>query len=476
MAKHYGADSMMSTCAQSSLVRGHRSVAGLLLALALCLPLTASAGLDPRFGSGGKLFLDFPASAFTLDAFGNLYVAGATCGASCQLTIAKFDSTGAPVRSFGTNGTALISIGANSYASGIALDGSGNLYVSGVTEDAAHTLTSRAFAVVKLDSKGNLVTTFGDAGKQVVKYATDSVDEPPVGVVLTPAGSVYLSGTSIYGGTQFTVAKLDSSGNLSWLRAVRFGNNDFLNHGDRLSETVADPAGNLFVAGITVGIQVPAPFCEIAKLDSAGALIPSFGSGGKRIVALTAGQLGCTTIAQDRNGNVYIAGADNNAIRIVKLDANGNEVNGFGVNGVLTIDVGPDDYASRIKFDTRGNLWVFGYTATGFVPGFPLGTETYSLVIAKIDPNGNLAADFGSGGKQVISIGLSDYATSGAVDGGGGVYVLGQTSVANQPQSVIVKLTELSSADIAIPTLSNLAVAFLAGLVAVSGAVFVGRR
>ena len=226
MAKHYGADSMMSTCAQSSLVRGHRSVAGLLLALALCLPLTASAGLDPRFGSGGKLFLDFPASAFTLDAFGNLYVAGATCGASCQLIIAKFDSTGAPVRSFGTNGTALISIGANSYASDIALDGSGNLYVSGVTEDAAHTLTSRAFAVVKLDSKGNLVTTFGDAGKQVVKYATDSVDEPPVGVVLTPAGSVYLSGTSIYGGTQFTVAKLDSSGNLSWLRAVRFGNND----------------------------------------------------------------------------------------------------------------------------------------------------------------------------------------------------------------------------------------------------------
>ena len=53
-----------------------------------------------------------------------------------------------------------------------------------MTEDAAHTLTSRAFAVVKLDSKGNLVTTFGDAGKQVVKYATDSVDEPPVGVVL----------------------------------------------------------------------------------------------------------------------------------------------------------------------------------------------------------------------------------------------------------------------------------------------------
>jgi hypothetical protein len=140
------------------------------------------------------------ASGVTTDSSGNVYVAGSTTGAFDGSTnaggsdafIAKYDSSGNQtwVMQFGTASDEIVS--------GVATDSSGNVYVTGSTAGALYGTTNagrRDAFIAKYDSSGNQmgIKQFGTTGG-------DSAS----GVTIDSSGNVYVTGYTtgaLYGTT-----------------------------------------------------------------------------------------------------------------------------------------------------------------------------------------------------------------------------------------------------------------------------------
>lgn len=114
-----------------------------------------------------------------VDSSGRILVAGTACvdrnsNGSCDSSIeldfiiVRFDSYGLIDNSFGSNGVKIINVSDVAFninkrdcANSLTLDNEGNIYVTGYTRDGSDI---SYVAVVKLDSNGNIVTSFGSNG------------------------------------------------------------------------------------------------------------------------------------------------------------------------------------------------------------------------------------------------------------------------------------------------------------------------
>ena len=260
-------------------------------------------------------------NSIAVDASGNSYVTGyfkgsATFGSTSltnnegyDIFIAKLDSSGNWLWAKNAGGTS------NDYGYGIAVDASGNSYVTGCFQDTditfgSTTLTSSGeydIFIAKLDSSGDW--------KWATKAGGTSTDHG-FGIAVDASGNSYVAGyfkgTATFGDTTLTsngdydifVAKLDSSGN--WLWAQKAGGTG-TDYGQRIA---TDSEGNSYVIGYFPGI---ATFGNteltssggfdifVAKLDSSGNWLWAKNAGG------TAYDRG-NGIAIDANGNSYVTG------------------------------------------------------------------------------------------------------------------------------------------------------------------------
>lgn len=371
-------------------------------------------------------------SGIAIDADGNVYVTGsspATWGnpinafeGSRAAFLAKIDTDGALVWN-----TFL----ANADLSGIAVDANGNIYVTGGSGPWGNPLrayegSGDAFAA-KLTSSGALVwNTFLGGG------ATDDGS----GIAVDGNGNVYITGTSqptmlyssatwgnpirVYaGGSDAFVAKLDSDGVLAWnsfLGGIGCGAVD----NDRGSGIAVDVNGNVYATGYSecawgdpISPWTADIHAFVAKLNTNGDLLWSTFLGG-------------SGIAVDAGGNVYVTGASSGTwgspIRpwtkgsdafAAKLNTNGALVwntflGGAASDGGVGIAVGADG-----KVYVTGTSYAkWGTPVRAFVQG-------YDAFAAKLDVNGSLVWNSFLGGT------LSDSGNGIAVDNSGTVYVTG---------------------------------------------------
>jgi hypothetical protein len=319
--------------------------------------------------------------------------------------------------------------GTEDAGTGVAVDGSGNVYVSGFSNATwgspvlAYSSGQDAFAA-KLDSGGTLTwnTFLGGAG---------NTDEG-TGVAVDSSGNVYVTGfsnatwgspVSAYStGFEAFAAKLDSSGALTW--------NTFLGGGgtDLGQGVAADGSGNVYVTGYsdaTWGSPVSAyssgQDAFAAKLNSSGSLTWNTFLGG------SGGDLG-QGVAVDGSGNVYVTGSS---------DAT------WGGSPVRTYSTGSDAFAAKldstgsltwntflggsgldngvgIAVDGSGNVYVTGFSDATWgspVRAYNSGQDAFA---AKLDSNGTLTWNTFLGGS-----GTEDAGHRIAVDGSGNVYVTG---------------------------------------------------
>ena len=325
-------------------------------------------------------------------------------------------------------------LGSSGYDVGYALavDGGGNVYVAGISDGTWGTPV-RAFSgsydafAAKLDSSGNLTwNTFLGGSDYDVGQA----------LAVDGSGNIYVSGSSYTtwgspvraysGNVDAFAAKLDSSGNLTW--------NTFLGGSDRddSGEALAvDASGNVYIAGFSGGTwgSPVRPFsggvsdAYAAKLDSSGNLTWNTFLGGSDYD-------GGQALALDGSGNVYMAGSSHatwgspvrafngpyNAFA-AKLDFGGNLIwNTFlgGSDG--------DNSGQALAVDGSGNVYVAGFCGGTWgspVRAFSSGNE--DAYTAKLDSSGNLIWNTFLGGSD------GDYGYAVAVDGSGNVYVAGQS-------------------------------------------------
>ncbi len=324
------------------------------------------------------------------------------------------------------------------YGIGVALDASGNAYVSGMfsgTVDFDPNQTN--------PGSNHVLIASGDYANFAAKYLADGTFQWATDLGAngqgTPAETIAVRGADVFvgyptataGGTDnvATVARLDAAtGAVAWATTLTGG-------GTTAVGVAADPTGGVYVTGNDAVSQA-----FVSRLDAAGNVVwttTSVGTGsayGSRIVV-------------DAAGNAYVSGAYTGAVTfgtatknswsgsldalVWKLNAAGGSVwaGNFGSNGT--------DYAKGIALDGSGNVLVTGGWGSGSTTASqnnnfnPNGSPAVKLTnrgnfdtyIAKLVPaaNGSLTLSWAKG----IGGTGSDWGQGVVADAAGNVYSTG---------------------------------------------------
>jgi|GEM_PF-1702642 len=394
-------------------------------------PITTALNWNTFFGNNG---IADQVRAIAVDTNGNLYVTG-TSGGTWGSPLSPFGSGSsyAFVAKLNSNGNLIWNtfLGAD-YGSAITVDGSGNVFVSGYSTTNWGSPV-RAFGgggqdayVAKLNGNGSLAwnTFLGGSG-------TDSGN----GIAVDGSGNVYVTGysTANWGAPQRAyssgydafAAKLNSSGGLTW--------NTFLGQSgtDTGSAITADGSGNAYVAGWSDGTW-GSPMRAFTTGSSRNGFVAKLNSTGSNIWNTFLGGSGLNTpngISVDGSGNVFVAGVDtvtwgtpvqafsgNNDAFAVKLNSSGaltwnTFLGGSGMVG-----------ATGVAIDGNGNVFVAGNSdSTWGTPAraYNGGSDVFT---AQLNSNGTLVWNTFLGGSG------TDYGDGIATDGSGNLYVAGTSS------------------------------------------------
>ncbi|MEO8209231.1 MAG: SBBP repeat-containing protein, partial [bacterium] len=198
------------------------------------------------------------ASSVVLDNTGNIYITGKSTGNGSLEDIAtiKYNPAGSQVWASRYNGAANNS----DEASSIAFDKSGNIIVSGKSKSV-----SLNYDMITL--KYNLSGTQQWAK---IHNGTNNSDDEVNSVITDNSGNVFITGSSnnTITNSDFTTIKYNPTGIEQWVSNY----NGTLNNTDKASSICIDPAGNIYVSGVSQDIGTNMNYCTI-KYNSNGALI-----------------------------------------------------------------------------------------------------------------------------------------------------------------------------------------------------------
>jgi uncharacterized delta-60 repeat protein len=244
--------------------------------------------LDPTFGTGGKVTIDFAggadaAAALAVQADGKLVVAGsATVGTNGNFALARLRPNGTLDPTFGTGGIVIVDIGGSFDDARALVVQDGRVVAAGFTfgDDFA----SGDFALARLRPNGTLDPTFGTAGIVTTDVA-GSFDDAEA--LILQDGKLIAGGTSFTGTTSdFALARYRPNGTLD----PTFGTGGTVTTdlsggvlgGDDLINALVIQDGRLVAAGFAFTGETSTGFdFALARYRLDGALDPAFGTGGK---------------------------------------------------------------------------------------------------------------------------------------------------------------------------------------------------
>jgi len=185
-------------------------------------------------------------------------------------------------------------------------------------------------------------------------------------------------------------------------------------------------------------------YFALVRLDSTGSLDTTFGQSSSGLVAknfdITKDEFG-NSLAITTTGDYILGGSQQiisstNSFAIAKFDTTGSPISSFGSSGLVVVTnffTGSDDYGASLKIQQDGKF-VLGGTSTQL----PSGDTCYAVV--RVDPTtGTLDSSFGTGGQvitdlssQTPSINLTGNSVALQLNGKivlGGTYSIPSTSV-----------------------------------------------
>ncbi len=296
--------------------------------------------------------------AVAVDAIGNVYI-GEAIGRVRKVAPDGTISTVAGTGTFGFSGDGGPATAAKlTLPSGLAIDGSGNLYIADrynyrirrVTRDGIITTVAGTGYAGQAAGTGGYS---GDAG-----IATSARLGPPSGIALDPQGNLYIA-DEING----RVRKVSADG---VIRTVAGPATEGPGGGLSPAGIALDRAGNLYIAD-NAGLAV-------WKVAAAGTITRVAGRGfppgdsGNCTPALSAAFGQALSIALDGHGTIYLADAAKDKVRMVSADGSFSTVAGTGQHGWFGAGLAPGDGGPAtaaplgsppgIAVDGDGNLYV----------------------------------------------------------------------------------------------------------------------
>lgn len=348
-------------------------------------------------GNGNQLWVacyggpgdgDNTAYAVAVDGAGNVYVTGQSISQEGDLDYAtvKYDKDGRELWVARYNGPGNNVDGADA----LVVDSEDNVYVTGNSRgNKGHD----DYATIKYDPDGNQLW--------VARYD----DGSPTALTVDNAGNVYVTGFSRAGDDlHYATVKYDSNGNQLWVSTYNApeGGQDIA------YALVVDNMGNVFVTGRSISANYD---YATVKYDSQGNelwLARYNGSANRGDQA--------TSIAVDTDGNIYVTGRSDNKNRdrdytTLKYDTGGKLLWEARYNGP---DKG-DNMAEALAVDAEGNVYITGQSQG------KNGDWDYATVKYNSRGNEQWASRYNGPGNSL------DRATSLAVDNEGNIYVTGSS-------------------------------------------------
>lgn len=259
----------------------------------------AGALLWERRYDGPGSFSDFP-EAITADAAGNVYVTGSarTENSDDDYVTIKYAASGVMqwTRTFDPGE------GTDEYARDVAVDGTGNVYVTGI---AGGTVDFEDYwaATLKYNSAGELQWE-----RRVQR--PDGRGARGDYVFVDGTGGIRVTGTAEDGAvtSDFFAARYTADGTPQWVRYY----NGPVGEDDEVADSAIDSSGQTYITGYSEGEGAP----EIATLryDADGNLVWS-----ERYASAEGGEAGVGALAVDDARNVYLTGETENAAHLITL-------------------------------------------------------------------------------------------------------------------------------------------------------------
>nr|WP_295922548.1 T9SS type A sorting domain-containing protein [uncultured Dyadobacter sp.] len=270
------------------------------------------------------------------------------------------------------------------------------------------------FCLIRYNSDGTLDNTFGVDG--VVETTLGGTEDLAFSAALQPDGKILAAGRTWKGDGDFDFALVrytaeglrDLTFGQSGIVTTNFGDGDGDGYGDddRASKVVLQPDGKIMLAGATAGPGTAwIPDMAFARYLPDGQLDGSFGQNGKVIIHIDepglqlAQYVNSMTLQPD--GKVLASGftevldqttqAINRNFVAVRLDANGNLDNNFGIGGIVLPSIGRDDVASSIQVQSDGKILIFGRSS-------PTDEGFNDFALVRYHANGTPDAAFGNQG------------------------------------------------------------------------------
>jgi hypothetical protein len=433
--------------------------------------LPSTLGYATFLGGGGNEI----AQAIAVDATGtNIYVAGATSstdfpatdgtfynGGSADVFVAKYTYTSTPSPTYSLVWATYLGGSGEDWAYGIAVDGSGNVYVTGYTSSTNFpnisstpppTVSGRdAFVAKYAPTPPGSPTPYQRAW---ATYLPGRGFDTAFGIAVDSTGYVYAAGddTPKTGRPRDAfVDKLGSGGSLVWATDLGGSSTDYAYGGIAVDST------GVYVAGVTNSSDFPTTSGAFDRVYNGGAdgFVAKLDlTGTNRLYATYLGGSNNDQIAGlavDGSGNVYVTGwtsstnfpTTSNAFQRttsssgIQPDVFVAELNATGSALVYSTYLGDksSDTGAGIAVDSSGNIYVTGRTYSNHFPtrnafDATLGGRTDGFV-AKFNPaaSGNLSLL-----DSTYLGGRSDDSGYGiAVDGSGNAYVAGTTTSSDFP-------------------------------------------
>jgi large repetitive protein len=349
-----------------------------------------------------------------VDGSGNAYITGETGSADFPTTAGAFNRTYGGsgsndgfVTKLNAAGTALLysTYLGGTYTDagwGIAVDGSGNAYVTGRTHSADFPVTTGAYQI-PYGGLSDVFVTKLNAGGTALLYSTylgGADSDAGWGIAVDGSGNAYITGQtgsadfpttagafnrSYAGGlTDVFVTKLNAAGTALLYSTYLGGTGN-----DAGRDIAVDGSGNAYVTGNIYSADFPTTAGAFQTVYGGGledVFVTKLNAGGTALVYSTylggTGNDAGSGIAVDSSGNAYITGYTGSAdfpitagafqtvygggflgSFITKLNAAGTALLYSTYLGGTTIDIGQD-----IAVDGSGNAYITGYTGSADFP------------------------------------------------------------------------------------------------------------
>lgn len=428
-----------------------RKVLGvLMLVLALLLsytgptPVRADDGdLDKSFGAGGKVITDFSggedeATAVTIQSDGKIIAVGSTSkpfvNANRDFAIARYNTDGSLDTSFGSGGkVATDFFGKNDFALAAAIQQDGKIVAAGrhfkVFSDGA--LTGYYFAVARYNSDGSLDTSFGSDGKVTGDFGElDAIAVQNDGKII--AAGFTLIGTGFKIVTAWALTRYNSDGSIDasfgegGKISSEFFSDNFFFSGTNVRAVVVQSDGKIVAAGSAFDPIARKTLFALARYSSDGSLDTSFGSGGKVTTAILDSS-SAMALAIQSGGKIVVAGSAGPkdafpGFAVAHYNSDGSLDTSFASGGKATSEFFPSGSVMRaVSFGPDGDIVAVGSVSKG--------AKGNDFAVARYNSNGSLDTRFGGSGKVFTELSKDedDDAEAVAIQSDGQIVAVGAT-------------------------------------------------